>query len=107
MEHIWTYIFQELKLVSSKGKDYSSEEAARLTRSANMEIFVPKAQDLGGEVVKQQSSRNLICFDQLKNAEEYISQMGSLLEEFKKQKSHFYFENTAYIWTQKVRKNGI
>ena len=104
MEHIWTYIFQELKLVSSEGKDYSSEEAARLTRSANMEIFLPKAQDLGGEIVKQQSSRNLICFDQLKNAEEYISQMGSLLEEFKKQKSHFYFENTAYIWTQKVRK---
>ena len=30
--------------------------------------------------------------------------MGSLLEEFKKQKSHFYFENTAYIWTQNIRK---
>ena len=100
MEHIWTYIFQELKLVSSEGKDYSSEEAARLTRSANMEIFLPKAQDLG-EIVKQQSSRNLICLDQLKNAEEYISQMGSLLEEFKKQKSHFYLK-IQHIYTQKL-----
>lgn len=100
MEHNWTYIFQELKLVCTQSKEYSFEESTQLIQAASSEIFLPKAKDLGGNIVKNRSAKNLIRFDQLKNAESYISQIGKLLEEFRKQKSNFYLETTTYVWTQ-------
>ncbi len=104
MEHNWTYIFQELSLLTFKPKEYDLAEATHLTKKANQEVFLPKAKTLGGEIIKQQDSRNLICFDKLKNAEEYISQMQHLLKDFKKEQSDFYFEHTSFIWAHNSRK---
>ena len=72
MEHNWTYIFQELKLVCTQSKEYSFEESTQLIQAASSEIFLPKAKDLGGKIVKNRSAKNLIRFDQLENAELYI-----------------------------------
>ena len=47
MEHNWTYIFQELKLVCTQSKEYSFEESTQLIQAASSEIFLPKAKDLG------------------------------------------------------------
>ena len=84
----------------TQSKEYSFEESTQLIQAASSEIFLPKAKDLGGKIVKNRSAKNLIRFDQLKNAESYISQIGKLLEEFRKQKSNFYLETTTYVWTQ-------